>query len=245
MRYKVNKSKHSREQRVVTEYGELWEREFLRCCQDKSVTNAQTAELFKCDESTIILQKKKRGLLEPAFYDKEMGAEQYYKMKVDKLCEEYDEVTLTLLQKSIPGAYSYLGDHDYDWLRSRIVFWNEQKYIREYEDAILDKLNEIIAKFADDGYPKRQITYGYIAGMVGSTRDKLRSRERFRLLLDNIIESQFDWVRRRAQEICKKRIDSVKATTVKTIRREMNLHKGTYEQYQALLQEVIDAIYGK
>jgi hypothetical protein len=65
MRYKVNKSKHSRELRVVTEYGELWEREFHRCCQDKSITNEKMADIFNCDLTTIILLKKKRGLLRP------------------------------------------------------------------------------------------------------------------------------------------------------------------------------------
>jgi hypothetical protein len=245
MRYKVNKSKHSRELRVVTEYGELWEREFLRCCQDKSITNEQIAEMFKCDISVIMLQKKKRGLLRPFYYDVKLGAKEYYRRRVTELSAEHSEVTRALLQEKAPGAYDYLNRYDKEWISSLIVFENDLKSVREYEDVMLCKLSDIIAKFTNEGYPKRQVTYGYIAGLIDSTRDKLRSRERFRLLLDDVVESQLAWVRRRAQEICKERIAASKATTVKAIRREMELHTGTYERYQALLQEVIDTVYGK
>jgi hypothetical protein len=196
--------------------------------------------------SVLTLQKKKRGLLEPALYDTEQGPEVYYKNKVAALCAEYDEVTISLLQEKVPGAYSYLGDHDSDWLRRHIVFENERKHIRKQEELLLRKVQEAVAHIINEGYPNRQVTYGYIASLVGSTtRDKLRYREPIRSLLDNIIESKADWLRRRALDVCADKIASAKPITTKTIRRELNLHPGTFAQYEELLQEVIDTAYGK
>ena len=110
MLYKHNKAKHSKELRIVVDYGHLWNNELIQCCQDKNITNEQTSEILKCSMSVLMLQKKKQGLLEPALYDTEMGPEKYYKARVTELCEEYDEVTLALLQEKVPGAYSYLGE---------------------------------------------------------------------------------------------------------------------------------------
>jgi hypothetical protein len=245
LQYRQNKAKYSRELRVVTNYGQLWMDEFRRCCQDKGITNEQMSSLFRIDRTTLLALKKKQGLSRPYNYDLQLGAKDYYRHRVAELSAEGSEVTIALLQEKIPGAYDYLKRFDKEWISSRIVFVNNLSSVREYEDAILCKLNDVIAKFADAGYPKRQVTYGYIAALVGTTRDKLRSRERFRSLLDDVVERQSDWVRRRTNEICTERIASAKATTLKTIRREMGLHTGTYEQYQALLQEVIDTIYGK
>ena len=245
MIYSHNKAKHSRELRVVKDYGPLWNNELLRCCQDPKITNPQTAKILKCSMSVLTLQKKKRGLLEPALYDTGLGPEVYYKNKVTALCAEYDEVTISLLQEKVPGAYSYLGDHDPTWLRRHIVFENERKHFREQEEMLLRKAQEAVAHIINDGYPNRQVTYGYIAGLIGSTRDKLRYREPIRSLLDNIIESKADWLRRRASDVCANKLASAKPITTKTVRRELNLHPGTFAQYKELLQEVIDTAYGK
>jgi hypothetical protein len=244
LKYKHNKAKYSRELRVVTDYGHLWDSELRRCSQDPMITNEQTAEILKCTMSVLMLQKKKRGLLERPFFDKEIGAEKYYKMQVDKLCQEYEEVTIAILQEKVPGAYSYLGDHDYDWLRSRIVFGNEQKHIREYEIQLLASVRDIVAQLNNDGYPKRQVTFGYIAGLIGSTRDKLRCRASTRLLLSGVVESQSDWLLRRTTEVCNERAALSKPTTVKTIKRELCLHESTFTQYEKLMKEVICTIYG-
>jgi hypothetical protein len=245
MQYKVNKSKHSRELRIVTKYGELWEHEFLRCCQDKSITNEQTAEIFKCDVSVIMLQKKKRGLLRPFHYDSDSAPIDFYKARVEALCTEHDEITRALLNEELPGAYDYLKDHDCEWLRNKVVFVKERNSVREYENELLRNLNAVITLFADNGYPKRQVTFGYVASLVGSTRDKLRCRGKMRTLLDDVIESRSDWIRRRAVVICTERKSANKTTTIKTIRREIGLHPATYAQDQMLLQDVIDTIYEK
>jgi len=245
MRYKVNKSKCSRELPIITEYGELWEREFLRCCQDKSITNEQTANIFKCDSNVIMLQKKKRGLLRQFHYGGKLSPIDFYKSRIEEVYSKFDELTITLLNEKVPGAYEYLLEHDREWLRDHIVFKNQLKNVRDYENEMLFKLKEVIAKFNDEGYPKRQITYGYIAELVGSSRDKLRYRKVFKTLLETVIESHSDWLRRRAKEICKERISSFKATTTKTIIREMDLHSQGCEKRILILQEVIDTIYGK
>jgi hypothetical protein len=99
MRYKHNKAKHSRELRVIVDYGHLWNGELFRCCHDPKMTNTQITEKLKYSMPVLMLQKKKQGLLEPALYDTEIGPERYYKSRVDELCEKYDEVTIALLQE--------------------------------------------------------------------------------------------------------------------------------------------------
>lgn len=245
MRYKVNKSKHSRELRVIVKYGDLWESEFRRCCQDKSISNEQATEIFKCDESTLILQKKKRGLHRRFHYDSNVAPIDFYKAQVETVCAEYDEVTISLLQEKVPGAYDYLKRHDAEWIRSRVVFMNEQKSVREHEDELLLKLSAVLDRLADDGYPKRQVTFGYMASLIGSTRDKLRSCQKLHAFLDGVVESLPTWLCRRTGEICKEKIAAAKLTTVKTVRRELNLSHATYARYQTLLQEVIDSLYDK
>jgi hypothetical protein len=204
VRYKHNKAKSSRELRVIVDYGHLWDRELRRCCQDPEITNDQATEILKCTKSVLMLQKKKRGLLESAFYDMEMGPEKYYKARVNELCDEYDEVTITLLQEKVPGAYSYLGDYHKDWLRTRIVFENERKHRREREEDLLIRIREIIDIFAKEGYPKRQLSYGYIAELTGATRDELRCKRNpqsaLRTLLDSVIETRADWKRRHSAD---------------------------------------------
>jgi hypothetical protein len=204
MCYKHNKAKYSRELRVIVDYGHLWDRELRRCCQDSEITNDQATEILKCTMSVLMLQKKKRGLLESAFYDTEMGPEKYYKARVSELCDEHDEVTITLLQEKVPGAYSYLGDHHKDWLRSHIVFENERKHRREREEELLSRIRDTVDKFEKEGYPKWQISYGYVAELAGTTRDELRCKRNpqsaLRILLDSIIETRTDWRRRRSAD---------------------------------------------
>jgi len=197
MRYKHNKAKYSRELRVIVDYGHLWDGELRRCCQDPKITNEQTAAILKCSMNILMLQKKKRGLLETAFYDTKMGPEKYYKRKVKELCEKYDEVTIALLQKKVPGAYSYLGDHCYEWLRSHIIFVNERSFYLEHKQMLLKKVQEAIEYIMNVNDPKRQITFGYIATVAGLGREEVRCNSHTRDYLVDIIETKEDWYRRR------------------------------------------------
>jgi hypothetical protein len=63
MLYKHKKSTDSREQRIIVDYGHLWDGELRRCCKDSKITTEQTAEILKCSYSVVQLQKQKRGLL--------------------------------------------------------------------------------------------------------------------------------------------------------------------------------------
>jgi hypothetical protein len=240
MRYKHNKAKYSRELRIVVDYGQLWMDEFLRCCRNKSITNEQMANIFKRDETSLLALKKKLGLSRPFHYDLKVGAKDYYRAKVTELSAEYDEVTIALLQEKVPGAYDYLKRHDADWIRSRIVFVSEQKSARDYESELLDSVRTAISRLTTDGYPKRQITYGYVAELIGSTRDKLRCRSNVSALLSGVIESKSDWLRRRVAEVCKERKNSGGPTTAKTVKRKLFLREATFRQYENLIQEVID-----
>ncbi len=243
MRYRHNKAKCSRELRVVVDYGQLWMDEFRRCCHDKSITNEQMSAILKRDVTTIQALKKELGLSRPYHYDLKIGAKDYYKAKVTELSAEYAEVTIALLNDKVPGAYEYLKRHEAEWIRSRVVFVNEQKSILDYERELVQLVQAVISRLKTDGYPKRQVTYGYIAKLTGSTRDKLRERTAAKVLLECIIESKCDWLRRRATELCKERAGSNKTMTTKTIKRELYLRDATFRKYENMLQEIIDSIY--
>jgi len=239
MRYKHNKAKYSRELRIVVDYGHLWDKELRRCCADQEITNEQTAEKLKCTMSVLMLQKKKRGLLEPALYDTEIGPEEFYKARVSELCVEYDEVTIALLQEKVPGAYSYLGDHHKDWLRSRIVFENERTHRREHEERLLERVQKVIDQLAIEGYPKRQVTFGYIASIMGATRDELRCRKAERSMLESVVESKEAWLRRRIIMAYHQRAVRDAPFSLVDVKRSLTIHDATYVKYQKQIEQII------
>jgi len=211
LKYKYAKSKYSREKRFIVDYGHLWDGELRRCCQDPKITNEKAAEILKCSYTVLQLQKKKRGLLvSVALYDLEMEPIDYYKAKVTEVCGQYEEVTIALLDEKVPGAYCYLQKHDHQWIRNRVVFDYERRFRIERKNLLLDRLREIIDKFKTEGYPDEQLSYGFIASLLGSTRDELRlhrnrSKSELHILLDSIIENRKTWRQERAVKIDKYR----------------------------------------
>ena len=242
MRYKYNKPKNLRYHISIADYGHVWDSELRRCCQDSNITNEQAAIILGCTINALVLQKKKRGLIEAAFYDKEMGPEKYYKLKVSELCEQYDEVTRSMLEKYVPGAYSYLVRFHKEWLRSHMVYQRERKHRREYEEQLLDKIRKIIDKFETEGYPNRQMTYSYIAGLIGTTRDSLRRRNAPRDLLENVVESREDWIRRRVTVAYHQRSTSNTPLLFSDAKCELSICDATYTKYRKLIEQVIEEL---
>ena len=207
MLYKYTESPHYQGLRIILDYGYLWKDELIRCCQDPNMTREQVAEILKCSKSVLGIQKSKLGLNKSLPYDTNMGAESYYKTEVAALCEEYDEVTIALLDEKVPGAYTCLQRKDYDWIRSRVVFDNERRIRLEREELLLNRLCEVIASFDTNGYPDRVLSYGYIASLIGATRDELRYKmspnSELRAFLDEIVEHKAIWRQERAARMRK------------------------------------------
>lgn len=240
MRYKHNKPNSSRERRKIVDYGHLWNSELLRCCHDPSITNELAAKILGCTQNALALQKKKRGLLEPILYDKEMGPEKYYKSRVLDLCEKYGEVTRLMLEEHVPGAYSHLGDHHKDWLRSHMIYERERKHRREHEEQLLEKVREAIDQLATDGYPKRQVTFGYIASIIGTTRDALRCRRATHDLLENVVESKEAWLRRRIIMAYHQRLPNDAPFSLADVKRHLTIHDATYVKHEELIEQIIE-----
>ena len=243
MRYKISKSKTAKGITVITDYGHLWTNELIRCSQDKTITIQKTEEILKCDKSVFMLQKKKFGLLESPLYDTKIGPEKYYKSKVTELCEKYREVTIALLQEKVPGAYSYLGDHCYEWLRSRIVFENEKISYLARKEMMLKKVREAVEYIRKVNNPKRQITYGYIAEISGFKRDDLREKSYIRAYLNGIIESKKDWYKRRIILVYHSNPNTEKPFTAFELCRMASIELKTYIKYQEFFEEVVNGLH--
>ena len=238
MRYKISKSKAAKGITVITDYGRLWKNELIRCSQDKTITIQETEKVLKCDKSVFMLQKKKLGLLESPLYDTKMGPEKYYKSKIIELCEKYDELTISLLQEKVPGAYSYLGDHDYEWLRSRIVFETEKLSYLARKEMMLKKVREAVEYIRNVNNPKRQITFGYVAKIAGLKRDELRANTHLRNYLNGIIESKEDWYKRRITLVYHNIPNAEKSFTAIELCRMAAIELKTYIKYQEFFEEV-------
>jgi len=130
---------------------------------------------------------------------------EHYKTKVTEICEQYEEVTIALLREKVPGAYNYLKHYDSKWIRSRVVYETERRFHLDRENLLLSKLREIIAVFETEGYPDRQLSYGFVASLVGSTREELRDKKNpnseLRTFLDEIIEHSKTWRQERKAKI--------------------------------------------
>jgi hypothetical protein len=200
--YKYAISNYSKGQRDVVDYGHLWLGELRRCCQDPKITIQQTMEILKCGPQTLASQKIKNGLMRRVRYDPKIGAMAFYKEQVLKVCQEYDEVTIALLNELAPGAYDYLQDRDYEWIRSRVVLENERSFRIERENLLLSRLQSVIAAFDAGGYPNKVLSYGYIAEMIGATHHELRQRmspgSKLRAYLDEVVEHKATWRQERA-----------------------------------------------
>ena len=242
LRYRHNKAKHSRELRVVEDYGHLWDGELRRCVSDPKITNEQTSQILKCTMSVLMLQKKKRELLEPPQYDTAMGPEKYYKSKVEELCKEHDEVTRVMLEEKVPGAYSYLGDHYPEWLHNHMVFERNLKHQRERDEQLFVKVQKAINKIKAESNPARQITFGYIAEVAGVTRDGLRRTRRnpgLTALLENAIESKQDWHRRRIIAANNKMPAANRPFSAIQLCRAASIGLETYHKYRDFFEEVV------
>jgi hypothetical protein len=185
-----------------------------------------------------MLQKKKLGLLRPQRYDVTIGPEAYYKAKVIELCEEYGEVTYTLLQEKVPGAYDYLGDHHNEWLRKYLVSEWETAERRKVVEYAQEKTQEAI-KYISTNPPARQISYGYIAEIAGLTRDNLRSNKRIHGFVEGFVESREDWYRRRIVTAYHRKPIEGRPFTAIEICRAASIEMKTYKKYRELFEEVV------
>ena len=129
-------------------------------------------------------------------------------------------------------------------MRSRIVFERERKHRREYDESLLNELHKVVAKLQDEGYPDQQVTFGYIASIIGSTRDKLRcsGNLQIRTLLESIIESKEAWLCRRIILAYQRRPVSDKPFTIADIKRDLAIHSKAYSKYQKLIELLIEEL---
>jgi hypothetical protein len=78
-----------------------------------------------------------------------------------------------------------------------VVFEEERRFRIERENLLLGRLQAVIAAYDADGYPNKVLSYGYIAELIGSTRDELRYRmspnSALRAYLDKVVEHKATW----------------------------------------------------
>jgi hypothetical protein len=238
---------------VIVDYGPVWKSELVRCLGTEKMTAPQAAEVLKCKEHVVSWQKKKMGLCKKhecsraqRRYDPEIGSDNYYKAQVLKLCEEYEEVTIALLNERAPGAYSYFSKHDFSWLRERIVYERDSARQKEYEQDLLKRVKEAVAQIKESGNNNKQLTRGYLASVAGIRESQLACTEWTRPLLkaylDTVIESREEWLRRRIVMIWEKQKLRGKPIALADIKREMSLKPNTYIKYKELIEELIDEL---
>ena len=155
-----------------------------------------------------------------------------------------DKQTTEILKcsmKVLRNQKKKLLNHPHDTHKTRVRELREKYYAQ-----LLNRVREVADRLSTEGYPTRQVTFGYIARLTETTRDTLRcmrTRSEECTLPNELIETKADWLRRRTYEICKERIALSKPTTVKTIRWKLWLHSSTFAKYESLLQKVIDTTY--
>jgi len=194
--------------------------------------------------STFTSHKNRLGLVSHHHYNEEMGADAYYKARVTALCAEFGEVTIALLNEKVPGAYAYLGDHDYEWLQNHIVYQKDRGEYKKTEAELLKQIQEAVAKIMRRGIPKRRITVGYIEKMAGLDPGILR-RQRYHSVqayLSSVVENYDDWLRRRFIAIWKWRVDNCRPLTIKHILWDLGLDPKNHSSHQILFSTLFDEL---
>jgi DNA-binding phage protein len=200
-------------------------------------------EILKFDKSIIALQKKKLGLLRPPRYDTTLGPEAYYKEKVMELYVQHGELTYTLLQEKLPGAYDYLGDNHTDWFRVYIVNQRDTLPYRQRREEMLVKVSAAVEQIAkEEAKPKRQISYSYIAETAGVTRDELRSDKNIRIYLAGIIETKESWYQRRITYAYHNLSVESRNQSASQICRKALIGEETFKKYRELFEEVVNEL---
>ena len=147
-----------------------------------------------------------------------------------------------MLEENVLGAYSYLGDHHKDWLLSRMIYERERKHHRDYEEQLINKVRDFIDQLAAEGYPKRQVTFGYIASIIGSTRDALRCRKSTHALLEKVAESREAWLRRQVITAYNQRPPSVAPFSLADAKHYLTIHNDTFSKRQTLIEQIINEL---
>jgi len=251
MVYKRTQRKGKTGDIIIVDYGHVWKDEFLLCFETKKMTIQETASFLRCKPSIVSFQRKKMGLLKkneylktPLKYDAEIGAENYYKAQVLKLCEQYDEVTTAMLKEHAPEAYSYLRKNYISWLQNRVVYERESVCREEFDRGLLKKVRNAVDIIKKEGDEKRQLTKGYIASVAKENVSVLYCTEQTRPLtkafLDDVVENRADWLRRRINMIGSKQKKAGKPLSLADVKREMSIKPNTYIKYKNLIEEIID-----
>ena len=243
MTYKKTKAKTIKGIPVILDYGHQWVDELKRCVQDKTINIAQMEKILKFDKGVIALQKKKLGLLRPPRHDTAIGPEAYYKEKVMELHKEFGELTFTLLQEKLPGAYDYLGDNHPKWFQPYIVNqWDTSLYRQKREELLINVKSAIERIIIEESHPKRQISYSYIADVAGVTRDDLRSNKYISSYLADFIETKESWYQRRITFVYNNLPIESRNLSVFEICRRASIGEESYKKCRKLFEEVVNEL---
>jgi hypothetical protein len=254
MIYKRTKRKGQTGNIMIVDYGNFWRAEFLRLLGTEKRTIPEAATILKRPAHLVGWQKKKMGLTKNTAYGKrvcrygpDVNAETYYKEQVLKLCEEYDEVTLAILNQYAPGAYSYFSKHDFSWLRERMVYERDRVAHREYDRKLLKKIQKAVEQIQKGGDDERRITVGYIAKIAGvnetEVRYRLQKRSKTNAFLSRAVETKEAWLRRRITAIWQNKHDNF--ISLADVKREMSLKPNTFIKYKNFLKELMNELNDK
>jgi len=250
MIYKQTKRKGKTGDVIIVDYGHIWKRKLENCLKNK-MTIGEIAEILKCKPHAVNFQRKKLGLHKIQEYVRntlrKVDTENYYKAQVLNLCEQYDELTLALLNEHAPGAYSYFSKHDFEWLRSRIVYDVDSKHHQQYDKELLEKV-KVAVKQIKSGDNKRQLTRAYIASVAGVKEGDLYlstiKRPQTSTFLKSVIESRKEWLRRRISAIGQQQKQHGKPLVLADVKREMSLKPNTYVKYKNFIEDLITELNG-
>lgn len=256
MAYKQTKRKGKTGDVIIVDYGQLWKNQLLRCLGIQKLTVPETAKILKCTPWVVCYQKKKAGIHRKneytsvtRRYDPEIGPENYFKAQVLKLCEQHDEVTISILRKNIPGAYHYFKNHDFSWLRERIVYERNLAIERKCDEELLVKVKKAVKTIRKGGDAERRLTIGYIAGIAKVREAELKNanskRPLTRAFLDSVLESRAEWLRKRITMIYQNKKVAGTPLSIDDIVYELGIKQQTYIRNENLIKEVINELNSK
>lgn len=187
-------------------------------------------------------QRKKHGLIQTLRYDDDADPETYYKSKIVALIKKYGEVTYSIIQKEIPGAYDYLKRNHQNWLREHLTKKGETAEQCIYTEYAMKKIKEVVPHIIANP-PKRLITYGYIESLTGLKHEYLRSsKPRIRACLEGVVETREDWFRRRMKAAYFSKSVKDRPFTTFTLCRAASINWDTFVKYRELFEKILNEL---
>lgn len=218
MRYRRSDPEQSFEEYLkkpcISGRGFIFERCLKEYLSNEELSLNAVAGLLGVGASTVSRYARKSGIdvkkrRKASYYSR--GADNnedktaYYRRRVQEELQKMPVMSCKDLKERIPGAYEWLICQEPEWIHAKLIHEFDKPKWNEWGEAALVKLKAAYAEIQSSGDKRKRMNISWLARVAGINRDDIYGRLRYlpemQKFLNEICETQEEWIRRRYTEI--------------------------------------------